>query len=216
MASAGFHSLDSVKKEAFRDRLGVLGLREADVVGRSLHSASCAAGAIRVCGDLARTQVVTHLRTIHDVREMKRIGGVSDTIARSPAYSASYPPELNFDASRLLTRYPDRTALEWLLGMDRRAMVRSAYQAWLLGDSERVRDLGYEPLINALFFPQRVYVAAIDTITVADGHTATFGQGGDYPTALQVVDITLEGSGSVKFLSDYSLGVTGTLAQTPA
>jgi hypothetical protein len=76
--------------------------------------------------------------------------------------------------------------------------------------------LGYEPIINALHFPLVTTATAADTITVQNGQTVQFGKPGDPPQDLSVSAITMYGTGSLQFLSDYTINCPGDLTQVPA
>jgi hypothetical protein len=93
--------------------------------------------------------------------------------------------------------------------------VKKAAAAYLSGNSKRVAALGYEPLINALYFPMVTASAAADTITVQNGQTTQMGRPGQPPQDLVVTAITMYGSGSLQFLCDYTINCTGNLTQQP-
>lgn len=216
MATSGFHDLDKAQQAEFLEHLRVRGLDPKQVIGVHLRSSDCG-GTIRINSSVDESHVLAHYRTLYDVAELKRWSRITDeSIASRPVDHTVYPAEFTQDAARLAGRYSDRRALNMLLGEKGQADVRQALRAYVGGDSRRVTELGWVPLINRLHFPMRVTVVAADTITVDNGQTAIFGSVGDPPQELGVAGITMYGTGSLQFESDYTIQCTGTMAQIPA
>lgn len=216
MATSGFHDLDKAQQAEFLERLRAHGLDPKQVIGVHLRS-SALGGTIRVNASIDDSHVLAHFRTLYDASELKRWSKITDeAVSAREADNTEYPDEFGQDAARLVDRYSDRRGLNMLLGEKGQADVRKALRAYVGGDSRRVTELGWVPLINRLHFPMRVTVAAADSIVVDNGHTCCFGQTGDPPSSTVVSSITMFGTGSLQFLSDYSLDCTGTMSQVPA
>lgn len=198
------------------DQLRLRGLDASRVIGVHLDTAAYD-GKIQINADLASSHLVAYYHTVYNVAEMKKIGGVPDSMVRAREIDAIiYPEEPRFDLDKLVNRYNNPRSLGLLLGREGTAMVKQAAVAYLSGDSQRVIDLGYEPIINALFFPMVVTSVAADTITVQNGQTCQLGATGDPPQNLTVSDVTMYGTGSLQYLSDYTLNCTGSMVQAPA
>lgn len=216
MGKAGFYDLDKEKQEEFLHALHLRGLDPRRVIGVHLDSERCG-GEIRINSRLSSSHVITYFRTMYSVAQLKALGGTPDAaVALRDPDLTEYPPEPSFDVARVVGRYSDPRGLGLLLGAEGRANVKQAMRAYLSGDSRRVISLGYEPIINALHFPMRVTTSAVESITVYNGQTCTFGTGGDYPSDTTVLNITMYGTGTLKFLSDSSIACTNELAQLPA
>jgi hypothetical protein len=213
MPQVGFHALDKAKQQEFTEQLKLRGLDPKQVIGVHLDSNN-ANGRLQLHTDLTTSHVVAHHRTVYSIADLKRVSGVPDSAVAARAQDLTeYPDEPSFDVPKLATRYSDPRALSRVLGPEGNATVKKAAAAYLSGNSKRVTELGYEPLINALYFPLVTATSAVDTITVQNGQTVAFGKPGDPPHDTLVTTITMIGSGSLQFLSDYTINCTGTMSQ---
>ncbi len=207
----GFAELPDHHKQAFLNRLQALGHDPSRVIGRHLNSADYD-GKLIISDDLRKSAVPAGMKTVHSIAELKRLGAVPDAaVASSGDEHVQYPPELKTNGARLAERM-SKTLLAGTLGENGRAAAHVAHKAYLLGNSAKVKELGWEPVIDALHFPQQVLTAAADTLIVQNGQVAMIGTLGQ-KTDVTFADVTIVGTGKLQFLGDVNMHVTGTFAR---
>ena len=90
MRKAGFHELEKSKQEEFMDQLRLRGLDASRVIGVHLDTAAYDAK-IQINADLASSHLVAYYHTVYNVAEMKKIGGVPDSMVRASTPSTATP-----------------------------------------------------------------------------------------------------------------------------
>lgn len=214
MTERGIATLTERQREHFLARLEQLGIPSEQVLGVHIDTTEMG-GSAEVSGDLNRSCIPTFVKTLTCIQEKAELAGVPDSVFDgSQKVHVTYPPPFDGDAAALVGRFT-REQLARVLGPEGQANVDLAHQAWLQGDSRRVQALGYEPLINALHFPQRGLVAAAESLTVGDGDTVTLGDRNS-PTSLSYATITVVGTGQIICAGELHVGVSGEMAHQSA
>jgi hypothetical protein len=162
--------------------------------------------------DLDRTVLPPRVLVVRDVATLKSQGGVSDAAYGSGLSdnAIAYPPTYDRQIDKLLDRARSRAELRALLGAERQRTVRQALDAWLLGNSARVRD--YERVINAAHFPTYAAAWTLASICVAAGTTVTLvppPNTPDPPTLVVTGDVCIEEGGLIQSLVPVTVEVHG-------
>lgn len=180
--SSGYDSLTNSQKQQFEQQLQALGFDLEEVKKININTGNSSHPTI-ITEDPVKSALEPKFFVVKNVAELKQAGGVPDEIftrhnERMADASAEpldahieYPDPLEpalepSTMERLINKSASRENLAGLIGPENWWKVRKALRAYTIGNSAKVKERGYEPLINALHFPQVAVVFAANDITV--------------------------------------------------
>ncbi|WP_176692926.1 collagen-like protein [Photorhabdus luminescens] len=142
-------------------------------------------GPVIFSNDLETATVPPAFFTVQTIQELKALNGVPDSQYKSGKMESHHPLPEPFSAERLANVSGDHIDL------------RKAFNAYIYGDSELVKD--YEEMLNAKRFPMQVALYSGDEITISKDHPLII-RDKDHrgePVVLVYNQITIEPEGKV-------------------
>lgn len=219
MSSTAYDRMAPDQRTRFQARVEGLGVPLAEALNTSISTAG-ATKPVVLSMDLERTLIPPRIAVVKDIAMLKGQGGVPDALYASVGLSdkeIKYPLPWDRKYTRMIDKAGSRSELAALLGPALCKQVRQAMDAWMLGNSAKVKD--YEAVINALHFP--VYAAnwTMASICVAANTTLVLTPPPDTPdppTLVVTGGVCIEQGGVVQFQVPVSLEVHGNLQLLPA
>lgn len=204
-------TLNSTEAEILQARLKLYGKTLADLQGKSLHTgqhAKSKAGKAVLSGHPdGGADIPGEVRTVKDIAEMKYLGGVPDYHYTQEKLGDSHidypPPPPKAALAAVQAHAGDVCKLQDALDPDTLAMVPRASRAYLTGNSHKVKD--WEPIINALAFPQDGTVVNAGDVVVAAGNPLVIN--GPGPVAYNANSITVEPGGQILVNTEVTFNV---------
>ncbi|AFE07212.1 hypothetical protein COCOR_06903 [Corallococcus coralloides DSM 2259] len=203
MKPKGFAGLTPKQQERYRARLQQLGANVDEALKIRIDTRDFR-GPVLLTSDLKRTAIIPSFLPVRSVAELKQGGGVPDSEIRSGGTqdTLTYPPPWE---SRYDKLSPNNLTPEL------RKNIRAALRAWMIGDSARVSS--YEKIINAVHFPQAVWVFSGDTLCVKAGTSVVIAPStpGSYtnanPYVVNFTEVCIEYGGQIQFQVPTSMNV---------
>ncbi|WP_377805703.1 hypothetical protein ABNQ38_03400 [Azospirillum sp. A29] len=167
-------------------------------------------GPMVISSDPSEDNLGSKLVTLQSVQQLKDIAGISDDhFAANPHADRSVryptqPVQTDFDKAIERARN-DNCALESLIHPADQKTIGQAMMAFIHGDSQKVK--AFEPVINALRFPNQVLLTTGQDITVTPGNPLVIGPNSPYVTQDPVLGavaifgtVTVQQGGQIQIL----------------
>lgn len=197
--------LTDEQRAAFHARLEAYGLKPSDALKRI--DTGTALGPTVLHGDPDKTDepAIGYIRAA-SIRELKDKLGVPDDLIDSGKVSDAhidYPPELSENLAALFDAAEDGCELERRMCAelpDDNYNLMKARLAYVHGHSKKVAS--YEPVINAVSFPQplEVPVHSAESVVVKAGHPLVLKSDGNKLSIYEFGSVTVEAGGEIQVI----------------
>ena len=199
-------------QEKFATVLAKFGLSADSLTAQSIRTGDRPGGFV-LSSDPEASHLPPTMVQVRDIAHLKELGGTPDSHYTSGTYSDKairYPAPLSDATRQLLQSAKDKCELEFHLKGESYADIATAAQAYVHGNSEKVKD--YEPVINALHFPSQVAVFAVNDVVVQAGSPLVFAPGD--PSTLSCSSLTVEPGGQVIVQENVTINSQQTTVQS--
>lgn len=189
----GFDGLSEYQQASFRANVARLGLTPDSMVHEPFTTGP---GAAILSSDAKQSKLAPTLIPVRNIAELKTLAGIPDehyTSGKVSDKAIYYPPPLDEARLSLAVTAVDLCDLQRQLSAEEHEQVRCASEAYMQGRSDKVK--GYEPLINALYFPSQIAAFNTDSIVVTAGNPLILS--GPNPVAINAASITVEAGGQI-------------------
>jgi len=143
--------------------------------------------------DQAGGDIIGKTIPVASIAELKRLSGVP--------YDAK-DDHIEYPAPLLKSGLTAKTLKREDLDNDSMELIQKAASAYILGNTEKVKD--YEDLINAAMFPGNAVVFTAENLYVKSGQTVVLGGSGN-PEIYNFGTITVERGGQIQVIGNVQL-----------